>query len=156
MDRPPVAFLLAQVGAHAAARFSERLRSLRLLPAHSGILWHLAYSPEITQKRLAARLRILPSRLVGLLDEMESRGLVERGRNPDDRRRHSLRLTAKGRSTLAAIGALTREHQSLLLAALSEADKEHLARILQRIADEQGLTHGVHPGYATLPRPPRK
>lgn len=146
------AFLLAQVGAHAAMRFGERLKKLKLAPHQAGILRILASTPAITQQSLAKMLGIVPSRLVALIDEMESVGLVERRANRDDRRRYALHLTEKGRSMLETIGRVAREHSQELLAALSADEQRQMASLLQRIADEQWLTHGVHPGYRKLGR----
>jgi DNA-binding MarR family transcriptional regulator len=153
--RDPTAFLLAQVGAHAASMFGERLKKLRLSRPESGILWNLSFSSSITQRQLAARLRILPSRLVALLDELESKGLIERRRNPDDRRRHSLHLTEQGLATVKLIGEVSDEHQKYLLAALSIEEQSNLGELLQRVAVQQGLTRGVHPGYTALGNPKR-
>jgi DNA-binding MarR family transcriptional regulator len=144
------AFLLAQVGAHAASRFAERLRPIGLSPAHAGILRILEAAPAITQQALAGALGSPPSRLVGLLDELESKGLVERKANETDRRRHALRLTAKGKLVLNNIGGLVREHQNALLAALSQDERQQLTALLMRIAEHQGLRKGVHPGYSTM------
>lgn len=144
------AFLLAQVGAHAAVKFGERLKKLKLAPQHAGILRILAMTPAITQQSLAKKLAIVPSRLVALIDEMESSGLVERRSNRDDRRRYELHLTDKGRSMLGAIGRVAQEHSQELLSALSVDEQRQMASLLQRIADEQGLTHGVHPGYRRM------
>lgn len=144
------AFLLAQVGGHAAMKFSERLKKLKLAPHQAGILRILAMTPAITQQSLSKTLGIVPSRLVALIDEMESTGLVERRANRDDRRRHALHLTEKGRAMLENIGRVAREHSQELLAALSADEQRQMASLLQRIADEQGLTHGVHPGYRQL------
>ncbi|HEX4065754.1 MAG TPA: MarR family transcriptional regulator [Acidobacteriaceae bacterium] len=144
------AFLLAQLGSHAARKYAERLAKLHLTPAHSGILYILAATPGLTQQALAGRLGMVPSRLVALLDELSAHGLIQRAADPDDRRRHALLLTEKGKKTLAAIGDVAREHQRLLLAALSEPEQQQLASLLQRVADQQGLTRNVHPGYKTL------
>lgn len=146
------AFLLAQVGAHAAAKFAERLRPLGLGPAHAGILRILEASPAITQQVLASALGSPPSRLVALVDELESKGLVERQENETDRRRYALWLTAKGRSTLNDIGSVVRGHQNELLAALSETERHQLTVLLMRIAEHQGLRKGVHPGYSAVDR----
>ena len=146
-DRSSAAFLIAQVGAHAASRFAERLAKLKLAPRHAGILRILSSTPAITQQTLATTLGMVPSRLVALVDDMEARGLIERRENPDDRRRYCLHVTEKGRSTLETIGRISREHSQSLLAAISEDEQRQLATLLQRIADEQGLAHGVHPGY---------
>jgi DNA-binding MarR family transcriptional regulator len=146
------AFLLAQVGAHAAAKFAERLRPLGLSPAHTGILRILEASPAITQQALASALGSPPSRLVALVDELESKELIERQENQTDRRRYALLLTAKGRSTLNRIGDVVSGHQNALLAALSEAERHQLTLLLMRIADHQGLRKGVHPGYSAIDR----
>lgn len=141
------AFLLAQVGAHAASRFAERLRQLELTPAYAGIVRILAATPGITQHALAMALGTVPSRLVALVDELEAKGLLERQSDDDDRRRYALRLTEKGTAMLQSIGRIAREHQQKLLAALSEEERRQLAILLQRVANEQGLMKGVHPGY---------
>ena len=113
----------------------------------------LAGRPAITQQALATALGALPSRLVALIDELESRGLLERRPHESDRRSYALHLTEAGKSTLQAIGRIAREHQQTLLAGLSEDEKRQLATLLQRIADQQGLTRGVHPGYASARGP---
>lgn len=141
------AFLLAQVGAHAASKFAERLAGLKLVPAHAGIFRILAARPAITQQALAMALGALPSRLVAIIDELESKGLLERRPHETDRRSYALHLTEAGRSTLQAIGRIAREHQQALLAALSDEERRQLADLLQRVADQQGLTPLVHPGY---------
>jgi DNA-binding MarR family transcriptional regulator len=146
-NRPSPAFLIAQVGAHAASQFAQRLRRLKLAPQHAGILRILNSTPGITQQTLATTLGMVASRLVVLVDEMEQRALIERRENAKDRRRYAVHLTEKGRSTLEAIGRISREHSQSLLAAISEDEQRQLANLLQRIADQQGLTRLVHPGY---------
>lgn len=141
------AFLLAQVGAHAAARFAERLREFDLSPSHAGILRILAATPALTQQALAGALGTQPSRLVALVDELEARELVERQSNESDRRRYALRLTEKGRSMLQSVGTVARAHRQELLAALSDDEQRQLSALLLRVAEQQGLTKGVHPGY---------
>jgi DNA-binding MarR family transcriptional regulator len=144
------AFLLAQVGAHAAARFAERLAALDLAPPHAGILRAIGASPGLSQQALSTMLGILPSRLVSLLDELEGRGLLERRNQPEDRRTYALHLTEKGRQALEAIGRLAREHGDALCASLNEREREQLASLLLRIAEQQRLAPGVHPGFRRL------
>jgi DNA-binding MarR family transcriptional regulator len=148
--RQSAAFLLAQVGAHAAVKFAERLEPLGLSPPEAGILRVLGQAMGLSQQQLAARLRIHPSRLVAILDELESRDLVERGESAADRRSHALRLTAKGRTVLAQIGQVAREHEVALCAALSAEERARLAQLLARIAEHQGLLPSVHPGYSRM------
>jgi DNA-binding MarR family transcriptional regulator len=144
------AFLLAQVGGHAAARFAERLAPLKLAPHHAGILRLIGTSAGQSQRALGERLGILPSRLVALVDELEGRGLVERRDDPEDRRSYALHLTEAGHEMLHEIGRIAREHGDSVCAALSEEERQQLAALLARIADEQGLVPGVHPGFKRM------
>jgi DNA-binding MarR family transcriptional regulator len=150
--RPRSAFLLAQLGAHAAMRFGERMSAIGLSAPHAGILRTIGASAGMSQKALAEKLGILPSALVELLDDLSSRGLVERRDHADDRRVYALHLTRKGAQTLEAIGRVAREHEDALLAALDSRERNALASLLERVASQQGLTPGVHPGFARMSR----
>ncbi len=108
------------------------------------------------KQELARQLRTPPSRLVPLVDHLEERGLIERRRNPDDRRLYALFLTAEGgqfvRTKLGPVGAA---HEDDICAALTEDERGQLAGLLGRIAGQQGLIPGVHPGYQQLGAPER-
>lgn len=143
-------FLLAQVGAHAAQRFGERLKPLGFAPYHAGILRMLARSPGVSQQELAKTLGMHASHMVGIVDELEGRGLLERKPSETDRRVYALHLTEQGQQSLGRIGEVAREHSRALLAGLNESQREQLTELLEAIAEEQGLTAGVHPGYAKM------
>ncbi len=146
------ALLLAQVGAHGAKQFADRLSVLKLTPPHAGILRRLVQSPGISQRELAAALGMHASRLVAVLDEMETLGLLIREANAEDRRTYSLQVTARGKETMEQIAAISQQHNDALCAALNEEERAVLVGLLQRIADQQGLLRGVHPGFSTLGR----
>ena len=146
------AFLLAQVGAHAAGKFAERLAPLNLAPAHAGTLRIIQRSSGISQQALSSMLGVPPSRLVVLLDELEKRELLERRDSPEDRRVYALHLTGKGTKVFEAIGKIAREHDDAICAALNSEEREMLGALLGRIADQQSLTPGVHPGFSRLGR----
>jgi DNA-binding MarR family transcriptional regulator len=144
------ALLLAQVGAHGAKQFADRLSVLKLTPPHAGILRRLVQSPGISQRELATALGMHASRLVAVLDEMESLGLLIRQAHAEDRRTYSLQVTPKGREMMEQIAAISQQHNEALCAALNEEERALLVGLLQRIADQQGLLRGVHPGFSTL------
>jgi DNA-binding MarR family transcriptional regulator len=148
--QPGLAFLLSQVGAHAAARFADRIAPLKLKPHHSGILRILEFDPGLTQQALCDLLGIFPSRLVGLLDELQALKLIERRADPSDRRTYALYLTKAGHDMLSEIARLARQHQDDLCAALSEKERGVLAEMLTRIVAQQQITPAVHPGYRQL------
>src|ERR1700723_1088261 len=139
MGKRQPAFLLAQLGAHAASQFAERLGVLELTPPDAGILRLLRVAAGMSQQELAAKLRIHPSRLVAILDNLEKRGVVERRANPDGHRFYSLHLTKGGGDLLEKIGKVAREHQDALLTALSREERSELDRLLLRIVDQQEL-----------------
>ncbi len=147
---PGLAFLLSQVGAHASSRFAARLEPLGFKPMHAGILRVMAESNGLSQQALGERLRMFPSRLVGIIDDLEQQGLVERRNSPADRRSYALNLTAAGRAALERIDRVSHEHQQAVCAALDDRERAQLAEFLRRIADEQGLKPGVHPGFGLL------
>ncbi|WP_260613460.1 MarR family winged helix-turn-helix transcriptional regulator [Streptomyces sp. WAC07061] len=141
------AFLLAQIGAHAASRFAERVGHLGLVPADVGLLRTIATRPGRSQRALAEDLGVVPSRVVTLIDNLEGKGLVERRRSAEDRRNYELHLTAEGTRTLGAVSRAAAAHEDALLAALDPQQRTYLSDLLARVATEQGLTPGVHPGY---------
>jgi DNA-binding MarR family transcriptional regulator len=145
-----LAFLLSQVGSHSSAKFAERLEPLGFKPPHAGILRVVRDADGLSQQSLGEKLGMFPSRLVGLIDEIEGKGLVERRNSPADRRSYALYLTDAGRDALEAIGKVSREHQATVCASLNEEERAQLAGFLRRIAAEQGLAPGVHPGFGNV------
>lgn len=150
LPEPGVAFLLAQLGSYAASRFTKSVAALDLVPAQTGLLRAVAASPGQSQQALAQLLGTRPSRLVALVDALEERGILERRSNPDDRRLHALHLTETGRQMLPRIGEVARAHNDVICRALDPAEREQLLALLTRIADDHGLTPGVHPGYRNI------
>ena len=146
--RDGAAFLLAQLGAHAAGKFAARMRALDLTPPLVGVLRFLVRNPGSTQKDLAEAIGMPPSRLVAMADELEGRGLVRRVRDEQDRRSQRITLTAAGAAELTTIGEEAKVHEEELLAALSEDERRQLVELLRRIAGHQGLRRGVHPGLS--------
>ena len=139
--------MLAQLGAHAAHRFAQRISELSLTPAQAGLLRLVAWSPGQSQQAIARQLGTPPSRLVLLVDGLEDRGLIERRRNPGDRRHHALYLTEDGVRFMAELGRIGGAHEADLMTGLSSQEQDVLHGLLTRLAETQGLTTGIHPGY---------
>jgi DNA-binding MarR family transcriptional regulator len=144
------AFLLAQLGAHGAERFGERVRVLGISRPEAGILRIIDATPSCNQQVLARMLGVLPSRMVILIDELAEKGLVERNRSKKDRRHSELVLTPKGNRMLEKLYKLAAEHEDDLCAALTTEERAMLAKLCEKIVAQQGLTPGVHPGYRKL------
>lgn len=145
-----VGFLLSQVGAHVAATFAERIAPLGLKPYHAGILNILAQQSGLTQQGLADLLGVFPSRLVALLDDLAKLKLIERRATPTDRRTYALHLTEAGREMRLHVGQLAGQMQEEICSALDPRERDTLADLLTRIATQQKITPGVHPGFRKL------
>jgi DNA-binding MarR family transcriptional regulator len=147
---PGVAFLLSQVGAYAAARYAEQIAPLKIKPYHSGILRILGNGPGLTQQALCDLLGMFPSRLVGLLDELQKMKLIERRESPSDRRTYALHLTKAGSDLLSAIGTVAQQVEKDICSTLNEKEQALMREMLTRIVTQQQITPAVHPGYRQM------
>jgi DNA-binding MarR family transcriptional regulator len=147
-----VAFLLAQLGHHAAGLFAETIAPLGLTPPHAGILRAIESEPGPSQQSLSVQLGLLPSRVVAYVDELEDHGYVERRRNPSDRRLHALFLTPAGKKLMRRLSELARRHEHQMTGSLDAAQRDMLRELLSTVAQDQGLMPHVHPGYHSLGR----
>jgi DNA-binding MarR family transcriptional regulator len=149
-DKAPssLAFLLSQVGIHAASQFAERLAKIDLQPPLFRILNLVDAAEGRSQQAIGEAIQVPPSRMVALVDELERRGLVERRPNPDDRRVRALYLTRKGRQKLARGREIAHAHEEALTAGLGPTDRDRLTQLLQQIVDAQTIGRGVHPGLS--------
>jgi DNA-binding MarR family transcriptional regulator len=119
---------LARVGRRAAdASLSGCLR-----PRHLIALRLLDARGPISQHALGTALSLDPSNVVGLLNELEERGLVERRRDPADRRRHIVSLSAAGSAELAQTYSRLGLVEDELFSALSADERATLYELLVR------------------------
>ncbi len=147
---PGIAFLLTQLGTHATMKFAERVGALDLTPPQVGLLRMTSTEPGLSQQALAGRLGLLPSKVVSFVDELEDRELVARTRSARDRRVYELSLTGKGERLLREVWSTISTHEDELCGSLAPEERHQLAGLLRRLAEENGLTPGVHPGYRTI------
>ena len=139
--------LLAQLGARSSKRFAERVAQLGLTAADAAVLRLVAYAPGLSQREIADRLGLQPSRLVSLVDSLEARGLVERARSTTDRRLYELRLAGGGMAVYGDLARAIGDHDDDLCGRLDAAERAHLAALLQRLAADAGLASGPELRY---------
>jgi DNA-binding MarR family transcriptional regulator len=146
--RPPkelarsVAHLLKRLGFSVKERSVEAFEGTDLGPGHYSVLVLLEEEPRETQAQIADALGFDRSHLVGVLDELEERGYIERRRDPDDRRRHLVSLTADGKSKLEELRSLVKQVEDEFLAPLDADQRRQLHELLLLLA-----THH-YPRYA--------
>jgi DNA-binding MarR family transcriptional regulator len=128
-------FLLKRLGFSAKQRSIDEYERFGLSPYHHAILTLLEGSAPETQAEIADALGYDRGTLVGLLDELEEQKLVERKRDPDDRRRQLVRITADGKRTLAKLRALALRLEDEFLAPLDAEQREQLHALLLVLAE---------------------
>ena len=128
------AFLLGRVGGACKGRAVEEFDDLGFSPYHYGVLALLNEGERETQATIADALGVDRSQLVGLLDSLEERGLIERRRDPHDRRRHVVSLTASGRRQLETLRETVKRVDEEMLEPLDPDSRETLHRLLLRVA----------------------
>src|SRR5436305_15220104 len=126
--------LLKRLGFNAKQHSFDEYEKAGLSPYHHAILALLDEGMPETQAAIADALGYDRGTLVGLLDELEEHGLVERKRDPDDRRRHLVRLTGDGKQTLGRLRAFAQRVEEECLAPPDAEQRETLHALLLELA----------------------
>ena len=98
------------------------------------ILALLGEEPRETQAQIADALGYDRSHIVGVLDDLEERGLIERRRDPDDRRRHLVTMTPAGKKALARLRAVVEQVDTEYFEPLTAGERKTLTSLLARVA----------------------
>jgi DNA-binding MarR family transcriptional regulator len=125
--------LIFRLARASAWRIGRSLNDSGLRWAEFAVLHHLDAQGPVAQRDLALALRIQPSNLVALLDQLEDRGLLARSPDPSDRRRHRVELTGAGRRAVKRARDATTRAESDLVAPLSADERRELRSLLVRL-----------------------
>lgn len=149
-------YLISAVGAHVQIRFTELLAPYGLLPHHFGLLRRVAAQEGRTQQDLADALKMRRAAVVGVVDDLEALGVLERRRHPVDRRANALHLTPAGRRLVAKLTTAITALEDELLAPLPAAARAGFLDGLRQVAVVAGVADGVYPhvdDHRTDPQP---
>ena len=127
-------FLLAKLGMGFKAKAVARLEEAGFDPYHYSVLAILGEGARETQAMIADTLALDPSRLVALLDSLEERELVERQRDPDDRRRHVVTITDAGKQELSRLRTIVKGVEDEFFAPLNAESRKAFHETLQQLA----------------------
>ncbi|MGA2927510.1 MAG: MarR family transcriptional regulator [Solirubrobacteraceae bacterium] len=138
--RSSLGLLLAVLGHHAMRRLRETHTRHNLSPRQYQLLALLHEQGSTGQRELGQTMETDPSMLVTLLNALEADALVSRTRDPVDRRRHLVALTARGKCRLAIAARAQCEVEDSLFGGLDGEQREQLRRLL--LALQQSLVGG--------------
>ena len=141
---PLTGMLLVKVGRALQRRFNDVLKPSELTPRHLQVLDELRQGP-MSQQALADRVGVDPTKLVGLLNDLEGQHLVLRRRDPVDRRRHIVENSRAGEARVDAALAAAAAVEDELLAALDSEQRAQLRELLIVVAESSGLSEPCEP-----------
>jgi DNA-binding MarR family transcriptional regulator len=113
--------------------FSSAVGAVDITPGLFGALTIIGANEGLSQNMLAGALALDRSTLVSVIDKLEARKLVTRKKSAEDRRRHALFLTPKGREMLAKSKEKVAEHEVDIAKNLSADERDQLIELLRRI-----------------------
>jgi MarR family transcriptional regulator, lower aerobic nicotinate degradation pathway regulator len=127
--------LLTQTAIHADRLVNHGLARVDARKWHYAVLAALQEFGPASQAALSRRTGIHGSDLVGVINELAGRGLIQRVPDPADRRRNVITITAGGRDHLRQLDKLVASIQEDLLAPLTQPERDQLIRLLARLLD---------------------
>jgi DNA-binding MarR family transcriptional regulator len=138
---PTAGMLLLKIGKAAERRFEKALKPSGLSPRHLGVLFEVQACPT-SQQALIETIGVDPSKLVGLLNDLEADGLIVRKRDQEDRRRHIVEVSAKGSARLEEAKKIAATVEEELLGGLDAGQRAELLALLAHVADSSGIFEG--------------
>lgn len=144
-----IGFLLSQLGTFATTAFAAKTRELGISPAEAGVLRILGRQHGINQRELAEKLGTAQSRVVALIDTLETARYVTRSRSITDRRNQQLQLTDSGRTLLGELRSAAEAQEAEVASGLDLDERLQLYKLLLKLGTAKGLDPDVHPGYHT-------
>ena len=126
-------FLFKKAAHRIRESYEGRLGPLGLAGKHYGVLSVLEERGSITQHEIGKCVYVDRTTMVGIIDDLEKKGLVERKEHPTDRRSHAVYLTAKGKETLGKAHHLASSVDKQFLECLSAKEQKELRQILRKL-----------------------
>lgn len=132
--------LLSQLSARSDRLITGGLAQVDARKWHYAVLASLQEYGPGSQAALSRRSGIYRSDMVGVLNELAERDLVERAPDPDDRRRNIITISAQGRGHLRRLDKVLDDLHDELLTPLSPAERDQFVQLLTRLLDHHART----------------
>ncbi len=142
-----VGFLLSSLGYATSRGFHRTLEHLGLDPRSFAVLRAVGFNQGQTQQSLASALAIPASRMVAILDALETKGLLERRYRDNDRRSRAVHLTDAGNTLLRKGFEVAMGFEKSLCQGLTDDERDRLLGLLERVGRNLGVGPGAHAAW---------
>ncbi|MDX2376382.1 MarR family winged helix-turn-helix transcriptional regulator [Microbacterium sp. LRZ72] len=129
-----ISFLLARANALSVASGNAALAPFGLKVRSYAVLALAAQDTRPSQREISEYLRLDPSQVVALVDDLQNRSLVSRQPDPADRRANVVLITSEGRELFGAAERSVAEAERVLHGELDERERAQLSELLGRLA----------------------
>ncbi len=129
-----LSFLLARANVQSLSAGNSALAKVGLRVRSYSVLALAADGSRPSQRDLADFLRLDPSQVVALVDDLQARGLVTREPDPNDRRANVVVATTDGRELCDRARLAAEQAEEKIYSGLSAAERERLAAMLRSVA----------------------
>lgn len=126
-------YLLARLGMESRRAWGQMLGEHGLTPHQFGVLMTLAQLTAASQQQLSRAVGVDPRNAVPIVDSLQQRGLIERRRDPADRRRHAITLTRAGQAQIEQLEQAGSELEDWFLASLTDEERTGLHATLRKL-----------------------
>ena len=128
-----ILFMMADVTRLMRRRFDERARTLGVTRPQWKLLLSLSREQGLNQGALAERMDVEPITLCRMVDRMEESGLLERRRDPADRRAWRVHLTPRSRIMIDRLREGVAQLEQDMLAGLDDSAREQFSQVMDMI-----------------------
>ena len=125
---------------------AEPFNAHNITPVQFGVLVAVAEQPGLDLTRLSGLINYDRPTLTGVIDRLESKGLVVREPDPKDRRARCLRITLGGKDVLDRIEKTALLSRDAVLEPLTKAERKLLLQMLERLVEHHPINDNLHIG----------
>ena len=144
---------LGILGVQVTELARQRLEPLGITPKQVGLMAFVDSRTNTSQREIASGMRVAPSLVVTLVDQLEGLKAVTRIRRPGDRRVQEISLTEIGRKLLSEALVVVRELEEDLTAHLADGDRRALDRVLEAVENGRWLPDLAKREFSQVNRP---
>ena len=113
--------------------FLQRMAPYKLRPVDFSVASMIVHNPGITSRQLCSTLGILPPNLVGMINALEKRGLIDKRAHPSDGRANGLHASAEGIALLQQAQAAALALEDEVASNLTASERKTLLRLLKKV-----------------------